>query len=607
MVPKRTFRRVGWAAVVLVAFQAAWLSVGLGGEAATTALTDLMGLFASSAAAVAAAYTASRTTGPTRSAWRRMSVALMAYAIGDAIWTTYEVGFGREVPFPSVADAGYLAFYPLAAIAIVKFPGAPQRATTRVRATLDGLIIAASVLFVGWSLVIGAAFDASDGRVLDQAISIAYPVADVVLISLVLYAVGRSDRRDWKMFALIGGGLGLIAMADFVFTYLDLNDLYASGALIDPLWTGGMFMIGLGALMRSASVASTSDERRVSPTTVGLPYIAFSVAIVCAIWIQITRGSLPPFAFWSAVANMTFIASRQYVALRDNISLNRDLDRRVQERTADLETVLAEREDAFRKMLEVRQHAEDTLRRALEAEQQAANELREADEMRSAFLMAISHELRTPLTTVLGFAEMLEESFDEYSPDEIRTSIDAIACQAQRLERLLSDLLDVDRLSRGVIEPRLADADIADVVQGVIARTGPERGIAAVVDERLRARLDPALTERILENLVVNAIKHTQTDSNIVVSASRCGDQLEFAVADDGPGIADDLKCLIFQPFEQAVVPQHSPGTGIGLALVERFSALQGGRAWVEDRAGGGSVFRVEIPFIDASGESAAA
>lgn len=259
-------------------------------------------------------------------------------------------------------------------------------------------------------------------------------------------------------------------------------------------------------------------------------------------------------------------------------------------------TEIAELGRCFNEMVEVRNDADDAMRKALETEHTAVERLREADGVRTTFLMAISHELRTPLTTVVGYAELLEQIVRDGTQEELEESSAAIASQANRLQRLLLDLLDVERLSRGVVEPNLVDTEVRRVVMNVLEDLPANGNVHIDISSPVHARVDPALVERIVQNLVVNALKHTPKGTDIWVRAARSNGHVRLVVEDNGPGVPDDRKDAIFEAFEQNDVPSHSPGTGVGLTLVAQFAKLHGGRAWVENRRGGGASFHVELP-----------
>jgi signal transduction histidine kinase len=111
------------------------------------------------------------------------------------------------------------------------------------------------------------------------------------------------------------------------------------------------------------------------------------------------------------------------------------------------------------------------------------------------------------------------------------------------------------------------------------------------------ANVDAAKVERIVENLIANAVRHTPGASPVWVRVSRHEGGVLIVVEDDGPGVPDELKAAVFEPFRQGNgLPNPSPGVGVGLSLVARFAELHGGRAWVEDRPGGGASFRVHLP-----------
>lgn len=249
---------------------------------------------------------------------------------------------------------------------------------------------------------------------------------------------------------------------------------------------------------------------------------------------------------------------------------------------------------SFRDVTE-RQQSQRKLQEAFEREQQAAQSLRALDDMKNTFLQAVSHELRTPLTSVLGYALTLERRHEALSTAEKSEIFGMIVRSARKLDRLLSDLLDVDRMARGVLEPRVQPTDMVALVESTLEDVNTERHLLDVHTAPVVAHVDAPKVQRILENLIANAVKYTPPGSTISVRVETAPAGLHICVEDEGPGVPDDLKQSVFEPFRRGgAQSSHSPGTGIGLALVAHFAELHGGRAWVEDRPGG-AAFHVEL------------
>jgi PAS domain S-box-containing protein len=228
---------------------------------------------------------------------------------------------------------------------------------------------------------------------------------------------------------------------------------------------------------------------------------------------------------------------------------------------------------------------------------QDVTEQRLAETLRDDILAAVSHELRTPLTAVLGFALTLERRVKELPEEAIDTIVAELARAARRLQRMLVDLLDVERGRRGLVQARREKTEVLDLVERVVGHSTLEGRRIQIVGAALTADIDGPKVERILENLIANAVKHTPPESAIQVRLEARGHDLHLVVEDEGPGVADEFKRIVFETFDRG--PQAfstTPGAGIGLSLVARFAAVHGGRSWVEDRPGGGASFHVLLP-----------
>ena len=245
-----------------------------------------------------------------------------------------------------------------------------------------------------------------------------------------------------------------------------------------------------------------------------------------------------------------------------------------------------------------RKRAQEQLERALSVEREAAGRLRALDDMKNTFLQAVSHDLRTPLAAILGLAITLERGDVQLEEDDAKDLARRIADNARRLDRLVTNLLDLDRLARGIVAPKVQPTDVGSLVRRLVAES------ELIPEARLRTDIQPvvieadaAKVERIVENLLANTARHTPASATVWVSVRPVPDGVLIAIEDDGPGVPPDLRETVFEPFQQGPdAPQHSPGVGVGLTLVRRFAELHGGRAWVEERPGGGASFLVFLP-----------
>jgi signal transduction histidine kinase len=223
------------------------------------------------------------------------------------------------------------------------------------------------------------------------------------------------------------------------------------------------------------------------------------------------------------------------------------------------------------------------------------------------FVANVSHELKTPLTSIQGFAQAMLDG-TAATPEQHRQSAQVIYTEAGRMHRMVLDLLDLARLDAGIADLQRAPVDLAALLQGVVARFGPQAQQAGVGLDVNIAGLPASITgdgdrlAQVFTNLVDNALKYTPSGGRVSLSAARAGDSVEITVADSGPGIPPESLPHIFDRFYQ-VDPSRTRGVyrgaGLGLAIVREIVRTHGGKITVRSTVGQGSEFILYLPLVD--------
>jgi two-component system, OmpR family, sensor histidine kinase KdpD len=234
-----------------------------------------------------------------------------------------------------------------------------------------------------------------------------------------------------------------------------------------------------------------------------------------------------------------------------------------------------------------------------EEERARTRALEETDRLRTALLNSVSHDLRTPLASIKASASSLldpEVHWDDRQRQEFLTTIDE---EADRLTRLVHNLLDMSRIEANALDPRLEETSLAEIVGGVVrrARASASQRIDVRVPETVAPVLaDPVLLEQVLANLLDNAIRYAQ-GSPIVVMGRELEDTVELRVVDHGPGIPEPERERVFDQFYRLKGGGRRPeGTGMGLSICRGIVAALRGRLRVETTPGGGATFILTLP-----------
>jgi signal transduction histidine kinase len=226
---------------------------------------------------------------------------------------------------------------------------------------------------------------------------------------------------------------------------------------------------------------------------------------------------------------------------------------------------------------------------------------RDLDHLKTLFFANVSHELRTPLALIIGPTEKLISS--GAVNDETRFTLEAVMRNARLLLKHVNDLLDVSKLEAGKMSVRYADVDVAHLVRLTaqhLDSLAHERGIRFFVEAEgmVRGQIDPEKFQRVLVNLLSNALKFTPTGGQVRCTLRRSDAHLVLEVSDSGPGVPPDHREAVFERFRQIEggPSRRHGGTGLGLAIVRDFVALHGGSVAVCDAPEGGALFSVRVP-----------
>jgi two-component system sensor histidine kinase KdpD len=248
---------------------------------------------------------------------------------------------------------------------------------------------------------------------------------------------------------------------------------------------------------------------------------------------------------------------------------------------------------ALASLLGVAIDRERLAREALEAEA-----LRRSDAMKTALLRAVSHDLRSPLMAILTSASALaqpELQIENKDRDELLATI---RVEAGRLDRLVADLLDLSRLQAGAAEPQPSEWSIDDLIVQAIGELGAaaDRVEVSLPQELAIVRVDAGQIERVLVNLIENALKYSPASETVRVLVSSRPSEILTRVVDHGPGVPPGEAERIFEPFQRGSGNGVGRGAGLGLAIARGFAESNGGRVWVESRAGQGATFVLALP-----------
>ncbi len=651
-----------------------------------TAVDDLGEAAAALIAAAACAWAATRTEKRLHLGWTLLALSAASWGAGEVVWSVYEVGLRVAVPYPSLADIGFLAAVPLAAAGLFAFwAPAPER-SSRWLVWVEGLVVVVSLTFTGWAFGLKDVYLTSGTSVVERAVGLAYPAGDIMIGTVLILGIRRASRQQQGRMLVLLAGLAAITIADSAFAYTNSADVFGKvGSVIDIGWVAGYLLIALAALMPSDRTDEIAARMPIDLWQVAAPWAAVILAAAAAI-ITGLQGHPPDIFMIGLAASLGVLLMISQVLLsRDSLALvlsSRRSEATLAETMAhapagvirvgpDLrilsanpraaaflphgeslkantvltsyfeasesprilgkvallglganDSVEGEGEgrspagvkvwihwsatrvlkangatDSFIVMLEdttARHEAEAASTRSLEL-------LDKLNRLKTEFIQNVSHEFKTALMSIEGFSELIRDSTDLNVGDAQAFAAD-IYLGAERLDKMLTEMLDLDRAETGRATLRPAALDVNALIVREVEEV--KRGVDGIC---MVLALDPALPTvvadgnriaEVVRTLLKNASKYSPDGGRITVTSRVDGPEVEVSVIDEGTGARADFDNRLFgasdlyadNPIRKVV------GTGFGLGIARQIIDMHGGRLWVDRLDGKGSVFHFRVP-----------
>src|SRR5579859_2493028 len=679
-------------AIALVAYVVT-VMMAVAGQGFATVIDPVFQAAAALAAAAGCLSLAHRSTGKLRLAWGLIGASpLITFCVGAGALGYYQLTTGRPVPFPSPADVLYLVGEAILIAGLLSFPSSPTRASSRGRVMIDGLVIAISLLYVGWAFGLGTLYTNAHIPFLTAAVGLAYPVADMVMVTILLLVLRRAPRTKYGRLSLLLAGLVAKLIADSALAVISARTgAQVNGHWIDVVWVVGYGFIGLAALWPVRAATKTFEDGPTSLWQMLLPWLGLVGVMLTSLALSLAGRPISVFLVYPGVTLVVLLMASQLLTYKDSLKFlnqSRLAETALQARTNLLNQVITHaplgvarigRDNRFidanprlgsllhapMKILMgapvtefvIRQPQADTVAQYKElyagrldtvdeegivkradgstawvhwtttavrkpdgsfdyflsmAEDVSARHeaedvamqnlagLERLNKMKSEFVSMVSHEFRTALVGIQGFSELIRD--EELESADVKGLAGDINNDAQRLNRMISEMLDLDRMEAGKIHLDLKAVDLNGIIEDAVQRTqlGAERH-HIVADLDLALPLVSGDGDRLIQvvsNLLSNAIKYSPEGGEVRVTSRRVDDSVEVSVQDHGVGIPAEAMNRVFGRYERFDSNRTSKvtGTGLGLAISHQIVELHGGRISVESQAGKGSTFRFTIP-----------
>jgi signal transduction histidine kinase len=505
-VERSRIRRAAVVSLGLLAVYGWWQVQRWGGASHQTVVGDLFFVPLNAFAVLSARGAARRCRlqPRLRRCWQLVSIALMFYLVGDLVQTYHEV-VGRARPFPSLADAAYLSFYPLVLAALLKFPSAPRNGRQQLTLVLDCALVALSGAVPIWYLSLGPTIAAGGQDATSMVVSVAYPLGDMVLlVGLATLLFRRVPAGLRAPLTLIAAGLLGFVVTDLIYSWITLHANYAGGDLIDAGWMVALsFFLAAGAaqpvMPAGASALQVAASHRLRPSW--LPYLGLATTLGLAIFAERNARLIVVVVLAAALALAGLVCVRQLVVQAELLLTQRQLRAAQSDRAMLLDS---------------------TLRRGEEERIRIALELHDGPVQRLAALGYLLE--RAARLGRRGNTDRMLGLVDE-ALGELRGEVDG-------LRRLMSDLRP----------PVLDESGLDNALRDHLATLFSRTPVQAELVSRLNGDRVPPQSEtvlyRVAQEAFLNICRHAGA-RHLLVSLERIAGASVLTIEDDGVGFSD--------------------------------------------------------------------
>jgi len=543
-----------------------WLAAHPGHDKFTVTFDDVSESVAPLGAAILCLFASRRASRRTAVAWTLIGVSALSWGLGQVAWTYQEVILGEDPAslFPSWPDLGYLTAIPFGVAGLIALP-ALSRARVKIQLLLDGILIGGGMLFVSWAIALGPIYANSPTGLKEKILSLAYPVGDVVMGTVVILAISRMSGRGRQPLAFLALGLLVNAIADSSFAYFTTVQNYNTSSPLNVGWTLGYCLIGLGAFRAYTSPGKVGDDAGLARWRTVLPYVPVVAAGLVAIVKKLQGAQFDDILIWDAIVIIAAVLVRQFVLVFDTHNLGLAL----QEHNVRLDDLVGKRTAALQDSLEQLHEANEEGKRLL------LRLVTLQDEERRRLSAVIHDDMLQGMTVGHTRLQVASKSTnDENLLAALNRADEAVQASIRSMRGLMSEL------HPQVVERGLTTA-LQEYVEQVERDFDLHCGLRGSFDQEPTGTVATTIY-RIVCEAVVNARKHAP-GAHLTVGLGDADAGYAISVTDDGPGFVPD--------------PTGGSPTGhVGLSSMRERAEALGGRWKIDSQPGAGVQVELWIP-----------